>query len=197
MFKHVDFVKSVFKLEELPPPEFPEIAFLGRSNVGKSSLINAFLNRKKVAKVSSTPGFTKALNFFRIDFKFYLVDLPGYGFAKVPVEVQKHWKYLIEGYLKAVRDFRNLVLIFDIRRNPDEADIQLVEFVKHLKKPHCIILNKIDTLSLREVERQASVYQKTFKPNPETPLFLISCKESKGIPQLRSHLLSCLGFKNN
>ncbi|HCE80357.1 MAG TPA: ribosome biogenesis GTP-binding protein YsxC, partial [Thermodesulfobacterium commune] len=109
MFKHIEFVKSVFKLEDLPPPEFPEIAFLGRSNVGKSSLINAFLNRKKVAKVSSTPGFTKALNFFRIDFKFYLVDLPGYGFAKVPVEVKKHWQYLVEGYLKAVRDFRNLV----------------------------------------------------------------------------------------
>ena len=89
MFKNIQFVKSVFKIKDLPPPELPEIAFLGRSNVGKSSLINAFLNRKKIARVSSTPGFTKALNFFRIDHKFFLVDLPGYGFAKVSPEYAK------------------------------------------------------------------------------------------------------------
>ncbi|QER42594.1 YihA family ribosome biogenesis GTP-binding protein [Thermodesulfobacterium sp. TA1] len=195
MFKNIEFIKSVFKLEDLPPPEFPEIAFLGRSNVGKSSLINAFLNRKKIARVSSTPGFTKALNFFRVDFRFYLVDLPGYGFAKVPPEVQKHWQRLIEGYLKAIRDFRCLILIFDIKRKPDEADIALIKFVNYLKKPYCVVLNKIDTLSPKEIELQTSLYQKTFKLSQETPFFLTSCKEKQGIDHLRKYLFACLGLK--
>lgn len=196
MFKNVEFLKSVFKLEELPPPELPEIAFLGRSNVGKSSLINAFLNRKKVARVSSTPGFTKAINFFRVDFKFYLVDLPGYGFARVPLEVQKQWKYLIEGYLKAIRNFVLLVLIFDIRRVPDEIDLTLLKFVNHIRKNYCIVLNKIDTLSKNEISKQLSVYQKKLNLSSSTSIFLTSCKENEGIDTFRKFVLSLIEKKN-
>ncbi len=190
MFKYIEFVKSIYNLKDLPPPEFPEIAFLGRSNVGKSSLINAILNRKKVARVSSTPGFTKAINFFRINHQFYLVDLPGYGFAKAPVELQKKWKYLVEGYLKAIRDFRLLILIFDIRRNPDKLDINLIEFVKYIKKPFCIVLNKIDTLSKNEIKKQAENYLKIFNLNPDFPVFLTSCKKKEGIEPLKKFILS-------
>jgi len=190
MFKHIEFVKSVYDLKDLPPPEFPEIAFLGRSNVGKSSLINAFLNRKNVARVSSTPGFTKAINFFRINHQFYLVDLPGYGFAKAPIELQKKWKYLVEGYLKAIRDFRLLILIFDIRRKPDELDINLIEFVKYLTKPFCIVLNKIDTLSKNEIKKQNEIYIKAFNLKPDFPLFLTSCKKKEGTELLRKFILS-------
>ena len=190
MFKYVEFIKSIYNLKDLPPPQFPEIAFLGRSNVGKSSLINAILNRKNIARVSSTPGFTKAINFFRIDYQFYLVDLPGYGFAKAPIELQKKWKYLVEGYLKAIRDFRLLVLIFDIRRIPDELDINLVKFVKWIKKSFCIVLNKIDTLSNNEIKKQSQNYIKIFCLNTNFPLFLTSCKEKKGIEPLRKFILS-------
>jgi GTP-binding protein len=190
MFKHIEFVKSVYNLKDLPPPEFPEIAFLGRSNVGKSSLINAFLNRKNVARVSSTPGFTKAINFFRINHQFYLVDLPGYGFAKVPIELQEKWKYLVEGYLKAIRNFRLLILIFDIRRTPDELDINLIEFVKYIKKPFCIVLNKIDTISKNEVKKQTELYKKAFNLDENFPVFLTSCKEKEGIEPLRKFILS-------
>lgn len=190
MFKHIEFIKSVYDLKNLPPPEFPEIAFLGRSNVGKSSLINAILNRKNIARVSSTPGFTRAINFFKIDHQIYLVDLPGYGFAKAPIELQKKWKYLIEGYLKATRDFRLLILIFDIRRIPDELDVNLIKFVKHIKKPFCVVLNKIDTLSKKELDKQFRNYVEVFKLKPDFPIFLTSCKEKDGIESLRKFILS-------
>jgi GTP-binding protein len=190
MFKKIEFLKSVYNLKDLPPPEFPEIAFLGRSNVGKSSLINAFLNRKNVARVSSTPGFTKAINFFRVDYLFYLVDLPGYGFAKAPRKLQEKWKSLVEGYLKAVRDFRLLILIFDIRRTPDFMDVSLIKFVNFIKKPYCIVLNKIDTLSKNEIKKQIKVYQEKFNFSQDFPLFLTSCKEKEGIEPLRNFILS-------
>lgn len=192
MFKNIEFIKSVTHLDDLPPPELPEIAFLGRSNVGKSSLINAFLNRKRVARVSSTPGFTKAVNFFRVDFKFYVVDLPGYGFAKVPPEIQKQWKYLVEGYLKAIRNFKLLVLIFDIRRKPDQADYSLIRFVTHLKKNYCVVLNKIDTLSKDELTKQVLIYRETLKLPSNLSLFLTSCKRNEGIEPFRKFALSCV-----
>jgi GTP-binding protein len=192
MFKNIQFLKSVYKIKDLPPPELPEIAFLGRSNVGKSSLINAFLNRKKIARVSSTPGFTKALNFFRIDHKFFLVDLPGYGFAKVPPKVLKAWKMLIEGYLTAVRDFRLLILIFDIRRSPDKMDKSLILFVKHIQKPYCIVLNKIDTISKKDINQQKEIWQQSLSLPKDIPIFLTSCKTKKGIQEFQKYVISLL-----
>lgn len=192
MFKEAEFIKSVYRLEDLPPPEYPEIAVLGRSNAGKSSFINALTNHKKLARVSSTPGFTQALNFFLIDRKFYLVDLPGYGFAKVPKEVYKNWQILIEGYLKSPRDFRLLFLIFDIRRTPDELDRSLIKFVEYLKKPYALLLNKIDTLSKNELEPQKERFLKNLRISKKVEVFLISCKEKWGFEPLRAFLRKIL-----
>ncbi len=189
MFKNIQFIKSVCKLKDLPPPELPEIAFLGRSNVGKSSLINAFLNRKKIARVSSTPGFTRALNFFKIDHKFFLVDLPGYGFAKVPPKVIKDWQTLIEGYLTATRDFRLLILIFDVRRKPDKMDKSLVSFMEYIKKPYCIVLNKIDTLSKNALKKQENLWKKELPLKKDVPFFLTSCKTKAGLIPFRQAIL--------
>ncbi|NPA40109.1 MAG: YihA family ribosome biogenesis GTP-binding protein [Thermodesulfobacteria bacterium] len=189
MFKRVEFLKSVYNPKDLPPPKLPEIAFLGRSNVGKSSLINAFLNRKKVARVSSTPGFTKAINFFSVDNKFYLVDLPGYGFAKVPPKLKKLWASLVESYLTSIRDFRLLILIFDIRRNPDNLDTSLIEFVQSCKKPFCIVLNKIDLLKKKEVSKRKEEILKALNLK-DVSVFLTSCKEKTGIEQLRCFIFS-------
>ncbi|MEZ0343268.1 MAG: ribosome biogenesis GTP-binding protein YihA/YsxC [Caldimicrobium sp.] len=192
MFKRVEFLKSVYRLEDLPPPEYPEIAILGRSNAGKSSFINALLNQKKIARVSSTPGFTQALNFFLVDRKFFLVDLPGYGFAKVPKEVYKNWQILIEGYLRSPRDFRLLFLIFDIRRTPDELDKALIKFVNYLKTPYAILLNKIDSLSKKDIEDQKETFSKSLKIQEKTEIFLISCKEKLGFEPIRAFLKKIL-----
>ncbi len=189
MFKKVEFIKSVYNLSDLPPPKYPEIPILGRSNAGKSSFINALLNQRGVARVSSTPGFTRALNFFLIDRKFYLVDLPGYGYAKVPREVYLSWKELIEGYFKnTIRDFALLILIFDIRRTPDSLDEALIKFVKSLKYPYLILLNKKDTLKEKEVSRQIELYKERFSlPSDVYPL-AISCKTKEGIQEIRNNL---------
>jgi len=191
MFKRAEFVKSVFNLSDLPPPKYPEVAILGRSNAGKSSLINALFNQRNLAKVSSTPGFTKALNFFLVDRKFYLVDLPGYGFAKVSKEMRLKWKELIEGYLRSIRDLRLLILIFDIRRTPDELDLSLIEFVKSLKKPYHIVLNKIDLLEKKELKERTEVYKEIFHLTDEE-ISLTSCKERIGIASIKMKVQSII-----
>lgn len=196
MFKKVEFIKSVYKLSDLPPPKYPEIPILGRSNAGKSSFINVLIEQKGVAKVSSTPGFTKALNFFLIDRKFYLVDLPGYGFAKVSKKVFLSWQELIEGYLnKTIRDFMLLILIFDIRRTPDALDESLMEFVKNLNIPYLMLLNKKDTLKYHEVSKQIQLYMRKFLLLPENIPVPISCKTKEGIQEVRNFLIHKLKNK--
>ncbi|MCS7278900.1 MAG: ribosome biogenesis GTP-binding protein YihA/YsxC [Thermodesulfobacteriaceae bacterium] len=190
MFKKVQFVKSVYNLKDLPPPDFPEIVFLGRSNVGKSSLINAFLNRKKVAKISSTPGFTKSINLFLVNSSFYLVDLPGYGFAKAPQKLIQRWPSLIEEYLTLPRNIKVLILIFDLRRIPDELDLTLIKFVNYLKKFYIVVFNKIDTLATSKIETQKNKFIETLKLPPDLPIFLTSCKTKEGIKKLRNFILS-------
>ncbi len=188
-FKEISLQKSIFAPEELPVPSLPEVAFLGRSNVGKSSLINAFLGRKKIARVSSTPGFTKALNFFRVDHRFLVVDLPGYGFAKVPPKLRRKWRHLIETYLSSPRPIKLLVLIFDIRREPDELDLALIEYVKALKRNFLVVLNKIDCLKKAHWPKAQKRWQEVLGVEEEA-IFLTSCKKGFGIEGLRRKILS-------
>ena len=194
-FREIQFVKSVVKPEDFPVPGLPEVAFLGRSNVGKSSLINAFLGRRKLARVSSTPGFTRALNFFRVDHRFLVVDLPGYGFARVPPKVQRAWKRLVEGYLSAPRPLKLLILIFDIRRRADELDRSLFEYVESLNRLYIAVLNKIDKLSRNERLRARAEWLSVLSL-PEEEIFLTSCRTGEGVSAVRSRILSALGLQN-
>lgn len=147
------FHKSFFKIGDLPAPELPEIAFAGRSNVGKSSLINKLLNRRGIAKTSATPGRTQSINFILVNRALYLVDLPGYGYAKVPLEVKKHWGKLINGYLEQRSCLKLLVLIVDARRRGTEDEKLFVQWLERQNIAWVLVLTKTDKLKNAERAR--------------------------------------------
>lgn len=138
-----------------PEVELPEIAFAGRSNVGKSSLLNRLIHRKKFARVSNTPGRTREVNFFKVNDAFVLVDLPGYGYARVSKERRAEWRPLIESYLTSSQQLRGIVQLLDVRHDPTNDDRQMLDFLGELGVPTVIVLTKID--KLRPAERKERV----------------------------------------
>lgn len=144
--KTVEFLTSAKFPAQYPKESLPEIAFAGRSNVGKSSLINALLQRKRVAKISSTPGKTQLINFFKIDQQLIFVDLPGYGYARVPEAIRVTWRPMMEAYLAQRRTLRAVVHILDIRIGPTDLDIIMREWLDHYRIPAIAVLNKSDKL---------------------------------------------------
>jgi GTP-binding protein len=155
--RSVEFILSASSPWQFPPPTLPEIAFAGRSNVGKSTLINSLLNRKKLVKTSSTPGKTQLINFFKINDKFHFVDLPGYGFAKVPENVRKQWQRLIEAYLQERESLRNVVLIVDSRHAPTSQDRQLKEWLDYYERPVLIVASKVDKLRRGQIQKHLKI----------------------------------------
>ncbi len=151
-FGNVEFLLSAHHLSQLPVAELPEVAFAGRSNVGKSSLINTLVGRKSLVKVSARPGKTQGLNFFQVDDRFFLVDLPGYGFAKVPKVMQNSWQSLITSYLETRAGLKCVVVIIDIRHEPKLQDTQLIHWLREKDIPCLPVYTKIDKISgsLRE-----------------------------------------------
>ncbi len=142
-----EFVLSAKEPVHYPPAALPEIAFAGRSNVGKSSLINTLLNRKKLARTSNTPGRTQEINFFRVNDRLNFVDLPGYGYAKVPETIRKKWGPMVETYLRERQTLRLVVLILDIRREPSEEDRQLIDWLRFYRLRCLVVLTKLDKVS--------------------------------------------------
>lgn len=148
----VEFSGTVVDAGAKLPGDLPQIAFSGRSNVGKSSLINTLLRRtqKKLARVSATPGKTQALNFYRVNDDFFLVDLPGFGYARAPGPVRDAWKRLVEGYLVRKTDLRGVVHLVDARHDPTPLDHQMVEFLAEIGLPTLVVLTKIDKLKRQQ-----------------------------------------------
>jgi GTP-binding protein len=173
------FIKSVYHLPDLPKPLLPELAFSGRSNVGKSSLINVLLNRKGFAKTSSTPGRTQSINFMEINSSFYFVDLPGYGYANVPLAVRKKWQPLIEGYLAQRTTLRLLVLLADIRREPQEDEELFVAWLKQLEIPLLVVLTKIDKVKKNSQVTSLRQWQKRLDIDEKIVLFSAVTGEGK------------------
>ncbi len=161
--KTVEFAGTVVTPDGSMPDDLPQVAFSGRSNVGKSSLINTLLRRtrSKVARVSSTPGKTQALNFYRINDRFFLVDLPGFGYARVPKKLRDAWKGLVEGYLARARTLKGVVHLVDCRREPTPQDLDMMDYLARLGAPALVVLTKIDKLNrserTRAVERACGV----------------------------------------
>lgn len=144
LIKSAEFVKSALRLEHYPPDDLPEVAFAGRSNVGKSSLINSLVQRKKLVRTSRTPGQTQTINFFKINQTFYFVDLPGYGFARVPEAVRAQWGPMVETYLTTRKSLRGIVQIMDARHPPTPDDLQLWQWLKDQRIPALPVLTKAD-----------------------------------------------------
>ena len=152
-----EFIKSAVKPKDFPPAELPEVAFVGRSNVGKSSLINVLSGRKSLVRTSSTPGRTQLINFFDINNILTLVDLPGYGYAKAPPELRKQWGPMIETYLAKRENLKAVVLILDIRRIPSEGDLDMLGWLQRYNIPPIIVLTKCDKLSKNERAKQTAL----------------------------------------
>lgn len=155
-----EFIKSATDPKHYPEDVYPEVAFVGRSNVGKSSLINALVRRKNLAKTSNTPGRTQLINFFLINGRFAFVDLPGYGFARVPEAVRQNWGPMVETYLRIRSNLRLVILIMDIRRDPAAHDIDLLQWFNHYRIPVLLVLTKIDKLSKSQVQLRARQIEK-------------------------------------
>jgi GTP-binding protein len=177
-----EFVVSAPGPKQFPVDGRPQIAFAGRSNVGKSSIINALLHRKSLVKTSQTPGKTQLINFFVINEAYYFVDLPGYGYAKVPHAVTDAWAPMIEGYLKDSPRLAAVVVLLDIRRTPDERDIRLSEWLRQYDIPAIYALTKSDKLNRQETEKAKRAIMTAM--NIPEPLLLTSAKSGQGIKEL-------------
>jgi len=179
IIKSAEFVKSAVKPEQYPAAVLPEIAFTGRSNVGKSSLINTLVNRKRLVKTSSTPGRTQLINFFLINKAFSFVDLPGFGYAKVPDSVKKKWAPMIETYLSTRKTLKGVVLIIDIRRIPGMQELNFIEWLHYYNIPSILILTKTDKLSKTKQLKQHFDIAKALSVDKDD-LILFSAKSRLG-----------------
>jgi GTP-binding protein len=185
-----EFTISAAVSRQFPTDNRPQIAFAGRSNVGKSSIINSLLHRKKLVKTSTTPGKTQLINFFLINDGFYFVDLPGYGFARVPKSVTDAWAPMIEGYLKGASQLAAVVVLLDSRRTPDERDTHLIDWLRQYDIPAIFAMTKIDKITRQEASRALEDIGSAL--NVSGALIPTSAKNGQGIKELwadiREHL---------
>jgi GTP-binding protein len=175
------FVAGAARLEHVPPPRLPEIAIAGRSNVGKSSLLNRLVGQRGLARVSKTPGRTQQINFFSIDDQLLLVDLPGYGFARVPLAIKHAWRGLVEGYLSARRPLRAVIVLVDARRGIEPDDRQLLAFLADRGIPARIAMTKIDKIGRGARRQQLDAIAAAA---PAVPVIACSAASGEGVAEL-------------
>ena len=188
-----EFVTSTAQLTQMPPPALPEVAFAGRSNVGKSSLINTLVMRKRLVKTSSTPGKTRLLNFFVVNGRYGFVDLPGYGYSRVSRGERARWGPLVEGYLTKRPTLRAVVLIMDLRHEPFATDHQMVEWLAHQGLRSIFVATKADKLSRSRQSEQRKRMAEALEVEPDD-IILFSAKTRRGRPDLwRAIRAACEG----
>ncbi len=192
----ISFFKSISSVKNLPKGKLPEIVLCGRANVGKSSFINSFFNRKNIAKTSSTPGKTKTLNYYLVDEKFYIVDLPGYGFSKVSKKEQKMWSKLIEDYFETSKNIKLVFHLIDSRHEPTGLDLLLKKYINELNLKYIALFTKIDKLKQSELAKLKKRVKENF---PELTFgesaFLYSSVSKKGKRELKSFMSKQLDVK--
>lgn len=188
--KTATFIKSSAKWSDCPDPILPEYAFMGRSNVGKSSLINMLTNHGKLAKVSSTPGKTQLINHFLIDDNWYLVDLPGYGWAKVSKTARKKWKSMINDYLQYRENLHGVFILVDCRHEPIDSDLKTIRWMGENSIPLAIIFTKKDKLGKTIFQKNVARYKKILKQDWEElpPLFYTSSSTGEGKEEILNYI---------
>ena len=190
-FNNVSFERSYGTSAQLPPSTLPEVAFAGRSNVGKSSILNKLCGRKALAKVSQTPGKTATINFFLAG-DAYLVDLPGYGYAQVSKSERERWSELIEGYFNQERAFALVCSLVDIRHPASSLDESMIGFLREAKLPFLIVLTKGDKLSKSKCLAQRNAIRKQLELDEDTPMVITSSLKGSGIDELRNHIAAAV-----
>lgn len=187
-----EFVRSAAKPSDFPRDGLPQVVFAGRSNVGKSSVINRLLNRKNFARVGSAPGKTTHINYFCIDQKLYLVDLPGYGYAKVSKQERERWGRLIEAWFSDSQRMALGILIVDARHKPTADDCTMAQVFLRAEKPFLVVANKLDKLKKSEIEGNSHLVRDTLELPDSVPLILFSAEKGDGKSELLGQILSCL-----
>ena len=193
---NAEFVRSAASLQDCPRDSLPQIAFAGRSNVGKSSVINRLLQRKNFARVGEAPGKTTHINFFKIDEALYLVDLPGYGFAKVPKAEKERWAKLIESYFNAPDLITLGVLIVDARHKPTANDVTMAGWFQQTGRPYVVVANKLDKLKKSEVEPNLNAIRETLELGEDVILVPFSAEKGEGREELLRVILHAAGQQN-
>jgi GTP-binding protein len=184
------FLAGAADPRQLPKLDYPEIAFAGRSNVGKSSLLNRLVGQHRLARVSKTPGRTQQINFFLIDERVIFVDLPGYGFARVPAAVQQQWKHLVEAYLTQRKNLRAVVVIVDLRRGIEADDTALLDFLRVHRLPAILVATKADKLAYGERRRRVQGFAEVVGSN--TAVIVTSATSGDGVADLWRGITACV-----
>lgn len=189
-----DFIAAADTLDWLPPVTLPEVAFAGRSNVGKSTLINALTGRKKLARTSNTPGRTQQLNFFNIGDVFHLVDMPGYGYAKVSKSKIKNWTDVLHNYLKGRVPLRLVLVLVDARHGLKDSDADMMDLLNKAAVPYRIVLTKADKASGPELDKTVAAIEKALKKNPAAfpHPHITSSDKKRGIDELREIIMEAV-----
>lgn len=191
-FNIAELLYTAGKAEQIRTSDLPEVVFSGRSNVGKSSLINKLVQRKSLARVSGQPGKTATINFFKVGNKFNLVDLPGYGYAKVSHAEKVRWAKLVEGYFAQKRNTALVIQIIDMRHKPTNDDIHMIEFLKNAEMPFVVVMTKKDKLKKTQQVQQYELIKSIISEYGDIKLFPFSAQNGEGLQELREYIANCV-----
>ena len=185
-FRKTTFWGVASDIKACPPSDRPEIVFSGKSNVGKSSLINSLADNRKLARVSATPGKTRLVIYFNVDDKLYFADLPGYGYAKAPKDVKEKFNKLCDQYFVSGRKFSLVLHLMDIRHNPSSDDIKMLDFMNQSNIPYFVVFTKCDKLSRAQITRQIQQFSKVLDFHEDAHIYAVSADKKIGLDDLRS-----------
>ena len=189
---NVEFITSAVRRSQYPTDNLPEFLLVGRSNVGKSSFLNTLINRKNLARISSIPGKTQTINFYLINNTFYLVDVPGYGFARVSQKLKNKFGLMIEDYLKERNSLKMVYMLIDFRHRPTEDDLLMYNYLKYYNIPVTIIATKSDKVSKNNYEKNKKIIREYLNLSPEDSIIVFSSQTKQGKEEVHNQIESLL-----